>query len=151
MLELEGTLGPRSSREPHEAEQRWPLTPALGPEPRSWLLGQSAFALNQYLYMHTCVCVHVWTQMLLSMHLGSLTLSPDHKRLEFRPPLCFQVRLNDSESIVEHCAVFSCCGNTTQKHDFFRLLCMGLAVAFFCIFLPLFLCFARSKFNPKDN
>lgn len=56
MLELEGTLGPRSSREPHEAEQRWPLTPALGPEPRSWFPGQSAFALNQYLHMHACVC-----------------------------------------------------------------------------------------------
>lgn len=59
MLELEGTMGPRSSRGPHEAEQKWPLTPALGPEPRSWLLGQSVFALDQYLCMHACVRMHV--------------------------------------------------------------------------------------------
>ena len=44
---------------PHEAEQKWPLTPALGPEPRSWLLGQSVFALDQYLCMHACVRMHV--------------------------------------------------------------------------------------------
>ena len=47
--------------------------------------------------------------------------------------------------------VFSCCGDSTQKHDFFTLLCMSLIIALFYIFLPLFLCFARSKFNPKGN
>ena len=66
-----------------------------------------------FVYAH----LRAYTQMLLSVHPGSLTFTPDHKRLAFRPPnlLCFQVRLNDSESFVEHCGVFSCCGNLNRR------------------------------------
>ena len=59
MLELGGPWVPGPQGGPHKAEQKWPLTPALGPEPRSWLLGQSVFALDQYLCMHACVRMHV--------------------------------------------------------------------------------------------
>lgn len=45
---------------------------------------------------------------------------------------------------------FPCCGNSTEKHDFFTLLFLSLIIALSCFFLPSVCLFCQEQVQPKS-